>query len=77
MAEKDLYESLPFLIADLLILTKMDLLPHLRFDLELCRDYIRRVNPGLRVIETSVYGQQELEDWFEYLRGKALSLRGN
>lgn len=53
MAEKDLYESLPFLIADLLILTKMDLLPHLRFDLELCRDYIRRVNPDLRVIETS------------------------
>lgn len=69
--DKPVKYPLPFLIANLLILTKMDLLPHLRFDLELCRDYIRRVNPGLRVIETSVYSQHGLEAWFEYLRARA------
>jgi hydrogenase nickel incorporation protein HypB len=75
--DKPVKYPLPFLIADLLILTKMDLLPHLRFDLELCRDYICRVHPGLKVIETSAYSRQGLEEWFQYLRGKARSLRGN
>ena len=69
--DKPVKYPLPFLIAHLLILTKMDLLPYLRFDIELCRDYVRRVNPGLRVIETSAYSQHGLEEWFEYLRERA------
>lgn len=59
---------LAFHLAQVLVLTKMDLLPHLRFDLELCRRYANQVNPKLRIIETSAYDQDGLDQWFEFLR---------
>jgi hydrogenase nickel incorporation protein HypB len=58
---------LMFHLADALILTKIDLLPYLRFDLELCKGYFRGVNPGARIIETSAFTGQGLEQWLEYL----------
>jgi hydrogenase nickel incorporation protein HypB len=63
---------LAFHLAQVLVLTKMDLLPHLRFDLELCRRYAHQVNPKLRIIETSAYDQDGLDPWFEYLRSRLL-----
>ena len=53
--------------ARVLLLTKMDLLPHLRFDLDLCRQYVRQVNPSIQIIQTSVYNRQGLDDWLAYL----------
>ncbi len=53
--------------ARVLLLTKMDLLPHLRFDLDLCGQYVRQVNPSIQIIQTSVYNRQGLDDWLAYL----------
>jgi hydrogenase nickel incorporation protein HypB len=68
--DKPVKYPLIFHLAYLLVITKMDLLPHLRFDLAQCEAYARRVNPGLNIIKTSTYDQQGLDDWFSYLRGK-------
>lgn len=57
-----------FSLARLMVLTKIDLLPHLRFDLDLCKDYAKRVNPEIEILETSVFDESGLEDWFEALR---------
>jgi hydrogenase nickel incorporation protein HypB len=51
-----------------MLVTKTDLLPHLRFDLELCRRSALRVNPALRIIETSAYDGAGIEGWLAYLR---------
>ncbi len=59
---------LAFHLAQVLVLTKMDLLPHLRFDLELCRQYANQVNPHLRIIETSAYNQNGLDEWIAFLK---------
>jgi hydrogenase nickel incorporation protein HypB len=67
--DKPIKYPLTFHLASLLVLTKMDLLPHLQFDVDLCKQYARQVNPGLRIIETSSYTHQGFTDWFEYLRG--------
>jgi hydrogenase nickel incorporation protein HypB len=53
--------------AHVLLLTKMDLLPHLRFDLELCKQYVKQVNPSIQIIQTSVYDRQGLDEWLAYL----------
>jgi hydrogenase nickel incorporation protein HypB len=66
--DKPIKYPLPFHLAKLLILTKMDLLPHLRFDLELCKEYAKRVNPNLTILYTSAYTHQGLEGWLMYLR---------
>jgi hydrogenase nickel incorporation protein HypB len=68
--DKPVKYPLPFHLAELLILTKMDLLPHLKFDLELCRSYARRINPNLEIIETSAYTHQGFDSWYRYLHGK-------
>lgn len=58
---------LMFHLADGIVLTKMDLLPYLRFDLALCKTYLRRVNAEARIIETSAYTRQGMEEWLAYL----------
>lgn len=66
--DKPLKYPLAFHLANLLVLTKMDLLPYLHFDLELCKQNAWRVNPDLSIIATSVYSQTGLEEWCNYLR---------
>lgn len=68
--DKPLKYPLAFSLAKLLVLTKMDLLPYLRFDLDLCKQSAWRVNPGLPIIATSVYHQTGLEEWLDYLRAQ-------
>ena len=67
--DKPVKYPLPFHLAKLLVLTKMDLLPHLRFDMDLCKEYAKRINPTLKILYTSAYTGLGFEDWLMYLRG--------
>ena len=49
------------------VLTKLDLLPHVPFDVERAIGYARQVNPGLEVLRTSALVPDGLEDWYGYL----------
>ena len=68
--DKPVKYPLAFHLAQVLLLTKMDLLPHLRFDIEMCRGYALQINSKLQIIPISVYNQQGLTEWFEYLEQK-------
>ena len=57
-----------FNLARLMVLTKIDLLPHLRFDLELCKEFAYRVNPQIEILKTSVFDESGLESWLDALR---------
>lgn len=65
--DKPIKYPLLFHLAAVVVLTKLDLLPYLRFDLARCKEYIRRVNPHAQIIETSVFDGTGLSDWEEYL----------
>jgi hydrogenase nickel incorporation protein HypB len=67
--DKPVKYPLPFHLAKLLVLTKMDLLPHLRFDMDLCKEYAKRINPTLKILYTSAYTRLGFEEWLMYLRG--------
>lgn len=56
-----------FRAADLLLITKMDLLPYVDFNLEKCIAYARNVKPHLEVIPLSVKQNQGLEVWYHWL----------
>ena len=60
------YPSL-FSLAPVAVLTKTDLLPHLDFDMEACRDNLRRIHPGMFVFELSAKTGDGLDRWIEYL----------
>jgi hydrogenase nickel incorporation protein HypB len=75
--DKPVKYPLAFHLAKLLVLTKVDLLPYLRFDLELCKDYARRVNPHIEILETSVFESTGLEDWLDALRKRVEKVKGD
>ena len=57
-----------FAAADLLLLNKIDLLPHLDFDVEQCLDYARRINPDLIILQLSARTGEGLAAWLDWLR---------
>lgn len=56
-----------FASADLLLLNKLDLLPHLQFDVEQCIDYARRVNPRIKVLQLSATSGEGMDSWYQWL----------
>jgi hydrogenase nickel incorporation protein HypB len=59
-----------FRAAQIMILNKIDLLPHLEFDVDQCVQYARRVNPEIRVFRLSAKTGEGLDLWYEWLRGR-------
>jgi hydrogenase nickel incorporation protein HypB len=60
-----------FRASDVLLINKIDLLPHLRFDVELCKEHARRIHPEIRIFEISCYSGDGLEQWYRWLREQA------
>ncbi len=56
-----------FAAAELMVLNKIDLLPHLRFDVQRCIDGARRVNPALEVIQLSATTGEGMQAWLDWL----------
>jgi hydrogenase nickel incorporation protein HypB len=56
-----------FAAASLMLLNKIDLLPHLRFDVQRCIDFARRVNPTIEVIQLSATTGEGLGEWLAWL----------
>ncbi|HUA36508.1 MAG TPA: hydrogenase nickel incorporation protein HypB [Candidatus Binataceae bacterium] len=57
-----------FRAADLMILNKVDLLPHISFSVEHCIDYARKVKPLIKIIATSATKETGLDEWCSWLR---------
>jgi len=57
-----------FAAADLLLLNKIDLLPHLDFDVGQCLEYARRANPDLVILQLSAHTGEGVAGWLEWLR---------
>ncbi|MBK8725772.1 MAG: hydrogenase nickel incorporation protein HypB [Holophagaceae bacterium] len=60
-----------FAAADVLLLNKVDLLPHVTFDVDRCLLYARRVNPRLHVLRTSATTGEGLDAWTGWILAAA------
>ncbi|MCE5181133.1 MAG: hydrogenase nickel incorporation protein HypB [Betaproteobacteria bacterium] len=56
-----------FAAAGVMLLNKIDLLPYLDFNVPLCIEYARRVNPYISVILTSATTGEGMDEWLEWL----------
>lgn len=54
--------------ADVIILNKMDLLPHVDFDFEQFRDYVHKLNPDAALIDLSCKTGEGLEAWLLWIQ---------
>jgi hydrogenase nickel incorporation protein HypB len=57
-----------FRASQLLLLNKIDLLPHLDFDVARFLDYAHQVNPLLKVLEISAKSGEGMKEWYDWLR---------
>jgi len=56
-----------FAAARLMVINKIDLLPHLDFDVPQCIAYARRVNPAIEVLLVSAKSGAGLDAWLDWL----------
>ncbi|MGZ5052280.1 MAG: hydrogenase nickel incorporation protein HypB [Methylobacter sp.] len=59
-----------FHAADLMILNKTDLLPHLDFDSEQCIKYAKQVNPRIKVLPLSAKTGEGMDNWLRWLKAE-------
>jgi hydrogenase nickel incorporation protein HypB len=59
-----------FRAASVLVLNKIDLLPHVSFDVESFLEFARQVNPALKVFQVSATRGDGLADWYAWLRAQ-------
>ncbi len=64
-----------FAAADLMVLNKCDLLPHLAFDADLAEANARRVNPSISILRVSATTGAGFEAWLQWIRGGAREAR--
>jgi len=64
-----------FKAAELLILNKLDLLPHVDFDVERAIANATEVNPAISVLQLSARSGEGLEGWYVWLRREAANVR--
>lgn len=65
-----------FHAADIMLLNKVDLLPHLDFDVEKCKEMARRVSPGIRIFEVSSRTGEGMDQWYAWLKEGMDKARG-
>jgi hydrogenase nickel incorporation protein HypB len=57
--------------AGVCVMTKMDLLPHVPFDVERAIHLLKEVNPLIEVVSTSSVRDDGLGEWYDFVRAKA------
>ena len=59
-----------FFKSELLILSKVDLLPYVPFDIEAAEQNARRIHPGMEVLRISCSQQDGLDAWLAWLQSR-------
>ena len=68
--DKPLKYPATFSRAGLVIINKIDLLPHLSFDLALAKENVRKVHPEAEILDASATTGAGLNDWISWLEDK-------
>jgi hydrogenase nickel incorporation protein HypB len=71
--EKPLKYPVMFRCVELVLVNKLDLLPHLDFDLALFRRNLASVNPSAIVLEVSARTSSGLSSWYDWLTARRVT----
>ncbi|MBW4616043.1 MAG: hydrogenase nickel incorporation protein HypB [Desmonostoc vinosum HA7617-LM4] len=59
-----------FRASDIMIITKIDLLPYVQFDVQKCIEYAQQVNPQIQIFQVSATQGTGLDSWYKWLTEK-------
>ncbi len=64
--------------SDLMLITKVDLLPHLDFDVAALAANARKINPGIKIVKVSARTGEGMDAWTAFIRAaRSLALTGH
>ena len=66
--DKPLKYPLMFQVCDVVLINKIDTMPYFDFNLEVCKENIRKRNPKAHVIPISAKTGEGMKEWTEWLR---------
>ena len=75
--DKPLKYPTMFAAADLCVINKIDLLPHVNFDVEACEAAARQVNPKLEFVRLAATTGEGMELWYRWLRQHSANTCGD
>ena len=73
--DKPLMYPLMFSICDVVIINKIDVLPYFDFDVEKCKEYIKRRNPNAKVFMICAKTGEGVDEWANWLLSEVKSWR--
>lgn len=60
-----------FQVCDVLLITKMDTVSVFNFDLKKCTEYVKKLNPDIKIFPVSALKGDGMEAWIDWLRSAA------
>jgi len=63
-----------FAAAGLVLINKVDLLPYVDFDLDLCAQHARSVNPNVEIVPVSATKGDGMDTWYQWIDARASEL---
>lgn len=69
--DKPLKYPLMFKVCHCLLINKIDVLPYFDFDIEACKERVRKLNPDMKIIPISAKTGGGMEEWYEWLKQQA------
>ena len=73
--DKPLKNPLMFSICDVVLINKIDVLPYFDFDVEKCKEYIKRRNPNAKVFMVCAKTGEGIDEWAQWLLSEVKSWR--
>ena len=73
--DKPLKYPLMFSICDVVIINKIDVLPYFDFDVEKCKEYIKRRNPNAKVFMVCAKTGEGVDEWAQWLLSEVKNWR--
>lgn len=65
--DKPLKYPLMFSVCDVVLINKIDVLPYFDFDIDKCKEYIRRRNPNAKVFTICAKSGEGIAEWADWL----------
>lgn len=66
--DKPLKYPLMFTASDVLLITKTDVALYFNFDMEACKERVKKLNPTIEIFEVSSKTGEGFEEWIEWVR---------
>lgn len=71
--DKPLKYPLMFQVCQCLLINKIDALPYFDFDLEACKERVRKLNPDIKIIPISARTGEGMDEWIQWLKEQTIS----